>query len=185
MYHSEATLLPDGRVLISGSNPQDPNFAEEHRLEVKLTILFIGDRSELHCVTGFPPPLPESRPNSNQPSEFQLTTGLTTVFMHITNVQALPRNRLPHSVYHSLPPHPVHTVTQWVQELSSPRSRLPGSMHVSSMRPQTAVFAHPVGTNSSSSTETPRLSSTMGPHWGDPSKVGNWPNLPGFTQPGV
>jgi hypothetical protein len=34
MYHSEATLLPDGRVLISGSDPETPGFPEELRLEV-------------------------------------------------------------------------------------------------------------------------------------------------------
>lgn len=34
MYHSEATLLPDGRVLISGSDPQDPRYPEEFRIEV-------------------------------------------------------------------------------------------------------------------------------------------------------
>ncbi|KAH9172526.1 copper radical oxidase [Lactarius sanguifluus] len=34
MYHSEATLLPDGRVLISGSDPETPGFADELRLEV-------------------------------------------------------------------------------------------------------------------------------------------------------
>jgi hypothetical protein len=33
-YHSEGTLLPDGRVLISGSNPQDSRFPDEYRLEV-------------------------------------------------------------------------------------------------------------------------------------------------------
>jgi hypothetical protein len=34
MYHSEATLLPDGRVLISGSDPQTPGLPEELRVEV-------------------------------------------------------------------------------------------------------------------------------------------------------
>jgi Domain of unknown function (DUF1929) len=34
LYHSEATLLPDGRVLISGSDPQTPGFPEELRIEV-------------------------------------------------------------------------------------------------------------------------------------------------------
>ena len=34
MYHSEATLLPDGRVLISGSDPQDTRYPEEFRIEV-------------------------------------------------------------------------------------------------------------------------------------------------------
>ena len=42
MYHSEATLLPDGRVLVSGSDPQTyyPNgteiFPEEYRIEVRV-----------------------------------------------------------------------------------------------------------------------------------------------------
>ena len=34
LYHSEATLLPDGRVLVSGSDPQTPGFPEEMRIEV-------------------------------------------------------------------------------------------------------------------------------------------------------
>jgi len=34
MYHSEATLLPDGRVLVSGSDPETSNFLEELRIEV-------------------------------------------------------------------------------------------------------------------------------------------------------
>lgn len=34
LYHSEATLLPDGRVMISGSDPQTPGFDEEFRIEV-------------------------------------------------------------------------------------------------------------------------------------------------------
>ena len=34
MYHSEATLLPDGRVLLSGSDPQTRGLPEELRIEV-------------------------------------------------------------------------------------------------------------------------------------------------------
>ena len=34
LYHSEATLLPDGRILVSGSDPQTPGFPEEMRIEV-------------------------------------------------------------------------------------------------------------------------------------------------------
>jgi hypothetical protein len=33
MYHSEAILLPDGSVLVSGSDPQDPINPEEYRIE--------------------------------------------------------------------------------------------------------------------------------------------------------
>jgi len=34
MYHSEAILMPDGRVLVSGSNPEDGKNPEEYRVEV-------------------------------------------------------------------------------------------------------------------------------------------------------
>jgi Domain of unknown function (DUF1929) len=34
MYHSEATLLPDGRVLVSGSDPETRGLPEELRIEV-------------------------------------------------------------------------------------------------------------------------------------------------------
>jgi hypothetical protein len=33
MYHSEAVLLPDASILISGSDPLDPNYPEEYRIE--------------------------------------------------------------------------------------------------------------------------------------------------------
>lgn len=34
MYHSEATLMDDGRVIVSGSDPQDARFPQEYRVEV-------------------------------------------------------------------------------------------------------------------------------------------------------
>lgn len=34
MYHSEALLMHDGRVLITGSDPLDPKYPEEYRIEV-------------------------------------------------------------------------------------------------------------------------------------------------------
>ena len=34
LYHSEATLLPDGRVLVSGSDPETAKYPEEFRIEV-------------------------------------------------------------------------------------------------------------------------------------------------------
>lgn len=34
MYHSEAILLQDGRVMVSGSDPQDAEFPQEYRVEV-------------------------------------------------------------------------------------------------------------------------------------------------------
>ncbi|KAH7049316.1 hypothetical protein B0J12DRAFT_101347 [Macrophomina phaseolina] len=34
MYHSEATLMDDGRVIVSGSDPQDARYPQEYRVEV-------------------------------------------------------------------------------------------------------------------------------------------------------
>ena len=34
LYHSEAILLQDGRVLVSGSDPEDTRFVQEYRVEV-------------------------------------------------------------------------------------------------------------------------------------------------------
>ncbi|THC88544.1 hypothetical protein EYZ11_012005 [Aspergillus tanneri] len=42
MYHSEAILLPDGRVLVSGSDPQDADYPEEYRVEVFLPPYFLS-----------------------------------------------------------------------------------------------------------------------------------------------
>lgn len=36
LYHSEAILLDDGSILVSGSDPQDPRFPEEYRVETFL-----------------------------------------------------------------------------------------------------------------------------------------------------
>jgi hypothetical protein len=34
LYHSESVLLQDGRVLVSGSDPEDDRFPQEYRVEV-------------------------------------------------------------------------------------------------------------------------------------------------------
>jgi hypothetical protein len=34
LYHSEAILLQDGRILVSGSDPEDDRFVQEYRVEV-------------------------------------------------------------------------------------------------------------------------------------------------------
>ena len=43
MYHSEAILLDDGRVLISGSDPEDDRYAQEYRVEVFIPPYLMGD----------------------------------------------------------------------------------------------------------------------------------------------
>ena len=47
LYHSEAMLLPDGRVLVSGSDPQDGQNPQEYRVEVF---------NPPYALSGAPPP---------------------------------------------------------------------------------------------------------------------------------
>ena len=69
LYHSEATLLPDGRVLVSGSDPQTnyPNgtveYPEEFRIEViRLCLAF--EHKLIYYVPGLRSSLSQSRIHS-------------------------------------------------------------------------------------------------------------------------
>jgi len=44
MYHSEAVLLSDGRVMVSGSDPQDPDHPQEYRIEVYVPPYLVDGR---------------------------------------------------------------------------------------------------------------------------------------------
>ena len=46
MYHSEAILLQDGKVLVSGSDPQDPEFPQEYRVEVFIPPYLMGNPTQ-------------------------------------------------------------------------------------------------------------------------------------------
>jgi len=93
---------------------------------------------------------------NNQPSNFQLAIGLMAVCT-LLEMSSFSKERLPHSVYHFLQRHLVLMAMQWVRGLYSLWS-LASGRDVSSLHRPIAVFVHPVGTNSSSSTDAPRLS---------------------------
>lgn len=46
MYHSESVLMDDGRVLITGSDPQDPDFDQEYRVEHFLPPYLLDGRQQ-------------------------------------------------------------------------------------------------------------------------------------------
>ena len=83
-------------------------------------------------------------------------TGLMAVHT-LLEMSSFSKERLQHSVYHFLQRRLVPMAMQWVRGLFSLQS-LASGRNVSSRHPRTAEFVHPVGTNSSSSTEAPRLS---------------------------
>jgi hypothetical protein len=46
LYHSEAVLLDDGRVLVSGSDPEDERFIQERRVEVFIPPYLMGSPAQ-------------------------------------------------------------------------------------------------------------------------------------------
>jgi hypothetical protein len=134
------------------------------------------------CVSGFHPSLPSSR---SQATNLQLPDKDWAYggSYGITNVTSS-KEQLLHSVYHFLQPRPVRMAMQWVRELYSLRSLAPGRTCTITAPPNSGVC--PPGWYQLYILDGPTPSVSQ---WvrigGDPSQLGNWPNLPGFTQPGV
>ncbi|KAL2141040.1 hypothetical protein VTI28DRAFT_2930 [Corynascus sepedonium] len=163
MYHSEAITLLDGRVLISGSNPEDGVNPEEYRVEVFLPPYLLSgkprptftleDRDWVHGQTGIP-----------------FTLG------------AAPRNG-------------DITVTL----LGSVGSTHGNSMGARTLMPRVSC------TGTSCTVDAPPTANICPPGWyqffvldggvpavgvyvrigGDPGQIGNWPQGPDFSVPGV
>jgi len=53
LYHSEAILLPDGRVLVSGSDPEDVRFVQEYRVETFTPPYLMGNRNATRPAFSF------------------------------------------------------------------------------------------------------------------------------------
>jgi hypothetical protein len=166
MYHSEATLLPDGRVLISGSDPQTSGLDEELRLEVYI-----------------PPYLDEgmTQPTVTVPNtdwtyggQFQITVRLfqqgQTTAMRVSLLAAVSSThgnvmggRTIFLDFECRGTNTVCTVTAPPDAQVSP----PGWHQLFVLdgpTPSRGVFVR-VG--------------------GDPAEIGNWPALSGFETPGV
>ncbi len=163
MYHSEAITLLDGRVLISGSNPEDGVNPEEYRIEV------------------FIPPY--------------LLNGLPRPTFAITNKDwAYGQNIIPFTLGAASRNGPI-TVTL----LGSVSSTHGNSMGARTIMPNMRC------TGTSCSVDAPPTANIAPPGWyqmfvldggvpavgvyvrigGDPGSIGNWPQGPDFTVPGI
>ena len=168
MYHSEATLLPDARVLVSGSdpNPYDttPTFPEELRIEVYIPpYLNAGLTQSVVTI-----PTTDWAYGGNYQINVQLfhgqTSGMTVSLVAATS--STHGNTMGGRTIFpafSCSGNNVCTVTAPPNSNVSPPSWyqlfiLDGST------PSHGVFVR-IG--------------------GDPAKLGNWPALPGFSLPGV
>ncbi|THH11527.1 hypothetical protein EW145_g572 [Phellinidium pouzarii] len=163
LYHSEAILLNDGRVLVSGSDPEDPRFPQEYRVEVY-----------------YPP---------------YLTSGLTQPEFTINETDWAYNGQY------------LITVTLHEGTTSGMRVSLLGavsSTHGNSMGSRTIFPDFSCSGNTCTITAPPnahisppgwfQLFVLDGPtpsfsQWvrigGDPAELGNWPDFPDFTTPGI
>lgn len=169
LYHSEATLLYDGRVLISGSDPQTnnpdgtPKFPEEMRIEVYI-----------------PPYLNEGRTQPNYTiaetdwqygGQYQIVVNLfhgTTDTMRVSMIAATSS---------------THGNAMGGRTIF-PEFSCAGTTCTITAPPNAKVC--PPGWHQLFILDGPTPSYS---HWirvgGDPARLGEWPNFPDFTLPGV
>ncbi|KAK1231928.1 hypothetical protein PQX77_004947 [Marasmius sp. AFHP31] len=164
MYHSEAILLPDGRVLISGSDPQTPGFAEETRIEVYV-----------------PPYLNQGlrQPEYTLPNHDWAYGGSYT----ITNVKLFQGSTA--NIRVSL----VASVSSTHGNSMGSRTIFPAFSCAGTTCTITAppnAFVSPPGWHQLFILDGPTPSFSK---WvrigGDPARLGEWPKLNGFTPPGM
>ncbi|KAI0058608.1 copper radical oxidase [Artomyces pyxidatus] len=169
LYHSEATLLPDGRVLISGSDPQtnnpdgSPKFPEELRVEVYIPP---------YLNQGFiQPSFNISETDWDYGGQYHITVRLhqgTTSTMRVSIIAATSS---------------THGNTMGGRTIF-PEFSCSGTACTITAPPNS--FVSPPGWHQLFILDGPTPSTS---HWirigGDPAQLGNWPDVPGFTLPGV
>jgi hypothetical protein len=161
MYHSEATLLPDGRVLLSGSDPETSGFNEELRIEVYIPP-YLNQGLTQPTVTV---------PNTDWAygGQFQINVHLFQgQTMRVSLVAAVSSTH--GNVMGSRTIFPAFSCQGTVCNVTAPPNGQvsPPGWHqlfvLDGPTPSHGVFIR-IG--------------------GDPAKIGNWPALSGFTLPGV
>lgn len=173
MYHSEAILMQDGQVLVSGSDPQDPDdFPQEYRVEV-----FIPP----YLKSGLPQPKFQFVGTTNATS-----TNQTHSYDYNTAFQ-------------------VAVQRTGTGPIRASIMAIDSSTHGSSMGQRTIFPAISCDGSNVCTITTPPNGKVCPPGWhqlfildgptpshsqfirigGDPAQLGNWPNAPGFTTPGI
>lgn len=161
MYHSEAALLPDGRVLISGSDPQTPGLPEELRIEVYIPPYLSQGLAQ--------PVLTVSNTDWAYGKQYRITVRLFQgQTMRVSLVAAVSS---------------THGNTMGGRTIF-PAFSCRGSVCTVTAPPNAQVS--PPGWHQLFILDGPTPSHGVFIRiGGDPAQLGNWPDLPGFTLPGV
>ncbi|MCJ1398945.1 hypothetical protein MMC11_002146 [Xylographa trunciseda] len=163
LYHSEAILMNDGRVMVSGSDPQDGVNPEEYRVEV-----FIPP----YRMTGLTPPtytITNENWSYGQNIQIQVTLHQgTTSTMKVSLMGAVSSTHGNSMGQRTM--FPAFTCAGNTCTITAPPNNKvcpPGWFQlfiVDNGNPSNAQYVH-IG--------------------GDPASLGNWPNFPDFTVPGM
>ncbi|KAJ8496398.1 hypothetical protein ONZ51_g1161 [Trametes cubensis] len=163
LYHSEATLLPDGRVLISGSDPETPGLPEETRVEVYIPPYLADGRQQ--------PSFTVDQQDWDYGGQYTIHVDLkegTTETMRVSLIAATSS---------------THGNAMGMRTIF-PEFSCNGNTCTVTAPPN--AFVSPPGWHQLWVLDGPTPSHS---NWvrigGDPAELGNWPNLPDFTRPGV
>jgi hypothetical protein len=163
LYHNEATLLPDGRVLVSGSDPEDVRFVQEYRLEVFIPPYLLSGLTQ--------PTYTIDKTDIAYGETFKVTVNLphgTTSTMRISLMAAVSSTHGNSMGQRTL--FPAFTCVGNVCTVTAPPNA-----HVS---PPAWHMLFVLDGPTPSVAQWVRIG-------GDPGNLGNWPDYPDFTVPGV
>ncbi|MCJ1355382.1 MAG: hypothetical protein MMC33_005373 [Icmadophila ericetorum] len=163
LYHSESLLLQDGRVLISGSDPEDDVNPQEYRVEVFLPPYLLSGKTK----PTFTPPLAKFWTYG---AKYKMTNvvlkngGPPKVSLIGAESSTHGNNMGTRAIF------PAVTCSGGTCTITAPPNSYvapPGWYHL-------FLLDGPTPSNS-----------TWVQIGGDPAQLGNWPNFPDFTRPGV
>ncbi|KAJ7659270.1 copper radical oxidase [Mycena polygramma] len=163
LYHSEAILLPDGRVLVSGSDPEDDINPEEYRIEVYIPPYLVQG----HIQPSFNITSTDWAYGTQHTVTVTLHQG-TTSTMKVSLIAATSSTH--GNAMGSRTIFPAFSCVQNTCTITAPPN----------------AFVSPPGWHQLFILDGPTPSHSS---WvrigGDPAEIGNWPDLPDFTVPGV
>ena len=169
LYHNEAILLPDGRVLVSGSDPEDVRFPQEYRVETFTPPYLMGTRTATRPTFSFITNSTNWTYGENIQLSVQVNDGGPISAVKVSLMGAVSSTHGNSMGQRTLFP-AVSCSGSTCQVTSPPNSYIcpPGWFQVYVL----------------DSSGTPSVS-----QWvrigGDPAGIGNWPQFPDFTVPGV
>jgi hypothetical protein len=162
LYHSEALLLPDGRVLVSGSDPEDTRYVQEYRYETFTPpYLLNGTPQPTFSIVG-------NNTDWKYSQNVQITVKATTSNIKVSLMGAV-------SSTHG---------NSMGQRTLFPALACSGSSCVITAPPNAHVcppgwyMLYVLDNGTPSYSQWVRIG-------GDPAGIGNWPSLPDFSQPGM